>query len=111
MPCSLQGCWLHVAGQVALGICARFQATAAACDSIHIVACSCLPLLPHRAAAACFCCPIFLQLPRLPAHFAALWLLGAPQDEKTVRKLSERMPDVGRKVEYLLNTGNLSSRR
>lgn len=27
-----------------------------------------------------------------------------------VRKLSERMPDIGRKVEYLLNTGNLVSK-
>lgn len=27
-----------------------------------------------------------------------------------MRKLSERMPDIGRKVEYLLNTGNLVSK-
>jgi DNA-directed RNA polymerase I subunit RPA2 len=27
-----------------------------------------------------------------------------------VRRLADRMPDVGRKVEYLLNTGNLVSR-
>lgn len=27
-----------------------------------------------------------------------------------VRKLAERMPDIGRKVEYLLNTGNLVSK-
>lgn len=33
-----------------------------------------------------------------------------PQDPAVVRKLSERMPDIGRKVEYLLNTGNLVSK-
>jgi DNA-directed RNA polymerase I subunit RPA2 len=33
-----------------------------------------------------------------------------PQDPTIVRKLSERMPDIGRKVEYLLNTGNLVSK-
>jgi DNA-directed RNA polymerase I subunit RPA2 len=32
------------------------------------------------------------------------------QDGAVVRKLSERMPDIGRKVEYLLNTGNLVSK-
>ena len=32
------------------------------------------------------------------------------QDAAVVRKLSERMPDIGRKVEYLLNTGNLVSK-
>lgn len=28
-----------------------------------------------------------------------------PQDETCVKKLAERMPDIGRKMEYLLNTG------
>lgn len=31
-------------------------------------------------------------------------------DENYVRKSSERMPDFGRKMEYLLNTGNLVSK-
>jgi hypothetical protein len=28
-----------------------------------------------------------------------------PQDPAVVRKLAERLPDIGRKMEYLLNTG------
>lgn len=32
------------------------------------------------------------------------------KDRVVVRKLAERMPDIGRKVEYLLNTGNLVSK-
>lgn len=37
-------------------------------------------------------------------------MIVIPQDPTIVRKLSERMPDIGRKVEYLLNTGNLVSK-
>uniref|UniRef100_A0A383WM53 DNA-directed RNA polymerase subunit beta n=1 Tax=Tetradesmus obliquus TaxID=3088 RepID=A0A383WM53_TETOB len=32
------------------------------------------------------------------------------QDAGVIRKLSERLPDIGRKMEYLLNTGNLVSK-
>lgn len=32
------------------------------------------------------------------------------QDPAVVKKLCGRMPDVGRKIEYLLNTGNLASK-
>ena len=32
------------------------------------------------------------------------------QDEDYIRRCSEKMPDFGRKMEYLLNTGNLVSR-
>jgi hypothetical protein len=32
------------------------------------------------------------------------------QDEAEIKKYSEKMPDVGKKFEYLLNTGNLVSR-
>lgn len=32
------------------------------------------------------------------------------QDALQVRKLTDKMPDVGKKVEYLLNTGNLVSK-
>lgn len=49
------------------------------------------PCVPHVP-----CIP-----PPLPLH---------TQDPAIVRKLSERMPDIGRKVEYLLNTGNLVSK-
>lgn len=31
-------------------------------------------------------------------------------DENFIKKCSERMPDFGRKMEYMLNTGNLVSR-
>ena len=31
-------------------------------------------------------------------------------DEAYIKKTSDRMPDFGRKMEYLLNTGNLVSR-
>ena len=31
-------------------------------------------------------------------------------DENYIRKSSERMPDFGKKMEYLLNTGNLVSK-
>lgn len=31
-------------------------------------------------------------------------------DEAYLRKAAERMPDIGKKVEYLLNTGNLVSK-
>jgi DNA-directed RNA polymerase I subunit RPA2 len=32
------------------------------------------------------------------------------QDPAVVKKLADKLPDLGRKVEYLLNTGNLVSR-
>ena len=32
------------------------------------------------------------------------------QDEKYIKKATDRMPNFGTKMEYLLNTGNLSSR-
>jgi hypothetical protein len=32
------------------------------------------------------------------------------QDESYMRKLADRMPDIGRKMEYMLNTGNLVSK-
>ncbi len=32
------------------------------------------------------------------------------QDEKYIKKVAEKMPDIGRKVEYLLNTGNMTTR-
>lgn len=31
-------------------------------------------------------------------------------DAEYLRKAAERLPDIGRKFEYLLNTGNLASR-
>lgn len=34
----------------------------------------------------------------------------AHQSEAVVKKLADKLPDIGRKVEYLLNTGNLVSR-
>jgi DNA-directed RNA polymerase I subunit RPA2 len=38
--------------------------------------------------------------------------MSAPllQDESYMRKLADRMPDIGRKMEYMLNTGNLVSK-
>ena len=32
------------------------------------------------------------------------------QDQDYIKKTSDRIPDIGRKMEYLLNTGNLVSR-
>lgn len=32
------------------------------------------------------------------------------QDEKYVKQVTDKLPDVGKKMEYLLNTGNLISR-
>jgi DNA-directed RNA polymerase I subunit RPA2 len=32
------------------------------------------------------------------------------QDESYMKKLADRMPDIGRKMEYMLNTGNLVSK-
>ena len=32
------------------------------------------------------------------------------QDESYLKRAAEKMPDVGRKMEYMLNTGNLVSR-
>lgn len=32
------------------------------------------------------------------------------QDEKYIKKATDRMPDFGRKMEYLLNTGNLTTK-
>jgi len=36
--------------------------------------------------------------------------LPGPQDESYLKRAAEKMPDVGRKMEYMLNTGNLVSR-
>ena len=32
------------------------------------------------------------------------------QDESYVKKVADKMPDVGKKMEYMLNTGNLVSK-
>ena len=37
-------------------------------------------------------------------------LLSGLQDESYLKRAAEKMPDVGRKMEYMLNTGNLVSR-
>ncbi len=36
--------------------------------------------------------------------------MPGPQDESYLKRAAEKMPDVGRKMEYMLNTGNLVSR-
>ena len=34
----------------------------------------------------------------------------APQDEDYIKTTSDKLPDVGKKMEYMLNTGNLVSK-
>ena len=38
-----------------------------------------------------------------------LCTIDCAQDAGVIRKLSERLPDIGRKMEYLLNTGAAST--
>jgi hypothetical protein len=57
----------------------------------------CLLLLP----TVNFCT---VNLPYLCDHRCAV-CVHCPQDPQVIRKLSERLPDIGRKMEYLLNTG------
>jgi len=40
---------------------------------------------------------------------SSLSLFFDPSDPALIKKLSERLPDVGKKAEYMINTGNLSS--
>lgn len=39
-----------------------------------------------------------------------LTLSPALQDEAYLKKVADKMPDVGKKMEYMLNTGNLVSK-
>ena len=36
--------------------------------------------------------------------------MACVQDGKYIKKVADKMPDIGRKVEYLLNTGNMTTR-
>ena len=44
------------------------------------------------------------------SHALVTELSSGPQDESYLKRAAEKMPDVGRKMEYMLNTGNLVSR-
>ena len=46
----------------------------------------------------------------VPLSESVMMSAHLPQDESYMRKLADRMPDIGRKMEYMLNTGNLVSK-
>lgn len=58
-------------------------------------------------------CPVKSDAAVAVVAIACKWAIFCPsasQDEGYLRKLAEKMPDVGKKVEYMLNTGNLVSK-